>query len=100
MARGATAKQNVENIIRNAFGADFIGISDKKLYVAADDGGEKVQICLSLTCPKVPLGANANEGLDFENMPDNITTGTEHKTAEITSEETENIRKILAQLGL
>ena len=56
MAKGATAKVNVENKIREAFGADFVGNVDKKLYVWADEGGEKVQICLSMTCPKVPVG--------------------------------------------
>lgn len=101
MAKGATAKVNVENKIREAFGADFVGNVDKKLYVWADDGGERVQICLSMTCPKVPVGVGSdNDGLDFDNMPAAATTGTEFKPAEITSEETENIRKMLAELGL
>ena len=102
MARGATAKVNIENKIREAFGTDFIGVSDKKLYVQADDGnGEMVQIALSMTCPKVPLGAgNAVEGgIDFDNMPEGGAP-TEFKPAEITTEETENIRKMLAELGL
>lgn len=101
MAKGATAKVNVENKIREAFGADFVGNVDKKLYVWADDGGEKVQICLSMTCPKVPVGVGSdNEGLDFDNMPAGSTATTEFKPAEITKEETENIRKMLAELGL
>lgn len=33
MARGANAKVEVENIIRNAFGKNFIGTFDKKLYI-------------------------------------------------------------------
>ena len=69
-AKGATAKVNVENKIREAFGADFVGNVDKKLYVWADDGGEKVQICLTMTCPKVPVGVGGeNDGIDFDNMP-------------------------------
>lgn len=102
MAKGATAKVNIENKIREAFGVDFIGVSDKKLYVQADDGnGEMVQIALSMTCPKVPLGAGGGVegGIDFDNMPA-AGSATEFKPAEITSEETENIRKMLAELGL
>lgn len=102
MARGATAKVNIENKIREAFGTDFIGVSDKKLYVQADDGnGEMVQIALSMTCPKVPLGAGGavEGGIDFDNMPSG-GSATEFKPAEITTEETENIRKMLAELGL
>lgn len=101
MARGANAKVEVENKIRDAFGVDFIGVADKKLYVQADDGnGEMVQIAISMTCPKVPyMAGGAEDGLDFANMP---ATGsaTEFKPAEITVEETENIRKMLAELGL
>lgn len=100
MAKGATAKVNVENKIREAFGADFVGNVDKKIYVWADDGGEKVQICISMTCPKVPVGVGSeNNGIDFDNMPTG-GSATEFKPAEITNEETENIRKLLSELGL
>lgn len=45
------------------------------------------------------MAGGAEGGLDFANMP---ATGsaTEFKPAEITVEETENIRKMLAELGL
>ena len=101
MARGNNAKQQVENIIRDAFGKNFLGIAEKKIYVKADDGnGEMVDIAITLTCPKVPFSSgNVEGGLDFENMPSSATV-TEFKPAEITKEETENIRKMLAELGL
>ena len=99
-AKGTNAKIEVENKIREAFGADFVGNVDKKLYVWANDGTEKVQICLSMTCPKVPVGVNSEEGgIDFDNMPAG-GSATEFKPAEITNEETENIRKLLSELGL
>ena len=98
-ARGSIAKQVVEDKIREAFGADFVGISDKKLYVQADENGEKVQIALSLTCPKVPLGTVEN-GMDFESGITIDNTPTAFQPAEITAEETDNIRKMLANLGL
>ena len=102
MAKGTIAKQQVENIIRNAFGSNFLGVADKKIFVQADDGnGEMVNISISLTCPKTPYiaGAPAEGGIDFDNMPTS-GTATEFKPAEITTEETENIRKLLAELGL
>ena len=102
MSMGANAKSIVENKIRDAFGENFVGVYDKKIYVQADDGnGEMVQIAISLTCPKVPLAAGgiAADGLDFNNMPA-PGTATEFKPAEITVEETENIRKLIAELGL
>jgi len=103
MAKGTNAKNEVENIIRNAFGKNFLGIADKKIYVNADDGnGEMMNVAISLTCPKVPFtaGNQGNEDdIDFENMPTG-GVATEFKPAEITQEETENIRKMLAELGL
>jgi hypothetical protein len=98
MARGSIAKTVVEEKIKAAFGSDFVGISDKKLYVQADDGGEKVQIAISLTCPKIPLNSNLEaNAMDMSNVP---TTGTTFQPAEITNEETENIKRMMAELGL
>lgn len=98
--RGAIAKNIVEDKIREAFGADFVGIQDKKLYVQADENGEKVQIAISLTCPKVPLGI-VEDGINFESGGGGgAGHPPEFKPAEVTPEETENIRKLLAELGL
>ena len=98
MAKGNTAKQNVENTIREAFGQNFIGVQDKKLYVWADDGGEKVQVALTLTCPKTPIGIS-EDGMNFENGG-NYGEPTQFKPAEITNQETENILKMMKDLGI
>ena len=37
--KGAIAKENVAEIIKKAFGQNYLGESDKKYYVIADDGG-------------------------------------------------------------
>ncbi len=101
MARGTMAKTAVENKIREAFGSDFVGVSDKKLYVWADDEGERVQIAISLTCPKVPLGgATISEGINFDDMPTQAASPVDFKPAEMTSEEVDNVRKLLQELGL
>ena len=55
MAKGTIGKQNVINKIKAAFGADFIGEYDKKIYVWTQENGERIQIALSLTCPKVQV---------------------------------------------
>ena len=51
MAKGTIGKQNVINKIKQAFGADYIGEYDKKIYVWTTENGERIQIALSLTCP-------------------------------------------------
>lgn len=42
MAKGSNAKTAVQKKIAEAFGDNFIGEYDKKLYVWANDGGEMV----------------------------------------------------------
>lgn len=96
MARGAIAKENVAKVLAEAFGKDWIGESDKKYYVWANDGGERVQIAIALTCPKNPVGAavspTSNE-IDF-------TAAPEKPVMEITPDEQAMIDKLKAELGL
>lgn len=98
MARGSIAKQKAEEKIISAFGEDFIAIADKKIYVWADDGGERVQIAISMTCPKNIIGGTdvSREGMDFD-AP--IREPDVFKPAEVTKEETDNVNKLLAELG-
>ena len=42
-AKGTVAKEKVTQMIMKAFGDDFIAEHDKKLYVWANDGGERVR---------------------------------------------------------
>ena len=101
MAKGANAKNVVINKIAMAFGADYIGEVDKKVYVWADDGGEKVQIAIALTCPKTQVAAApvVNNNWDFENMPQTSNIPSVSKV-EITDEEKERIADMMSRLGL
>ena len=54
-ARGTVAKQEVTEKLREAFGDNFIGEHEKKIYVWANDGGDRVQIAITLTCPKIQI---------------------------------------------
>lgn len=89
MAKGNIAKVAVENKIKEVFGADYIGVFDKKLYVWADDGGERVQIALTMTCPKTFVGVD---------IP--TETPDVFQPAEISQEEQDNLRALIEKLGL
>lgn len=97
MAKGAQAKINVQNKIANAFGEDWIGEVNKKLYVWADDGGDRVQISIALTCPKVMVDAP-----DKSYVPDNDWSEDAVQTpkAEMTEDEKKNIADLMERLGL
>ena len=107
MAKGAIAKEEVVKKISEAFGSSFIGEFDKKVYVWANDGGEQVEIAISLTCPKNPIQVDSSvtadaEDWDFSDNP-KVNTAVAVKNAapaEITEEEKANIADLMAKLGL
>ena len=100
MAKGANAKQVVEDKLRAAFGTDFLGVADKKIYVQADDGGgEMVQVAISMTCPKTPFMAEGATSVT-EFSTGNFGTPDTFKPAEITEDELNNVRKMIKELGL
>ena len=54
-AKGSLAKEEVTKKIAEAFGQNFLGEYEKKLYILANENGEQIQIAISLTCPKNPI---------------------------------------------
>lgn len=99
-ARGSVAKEQVAKRMADAFGADWIGERDKKYYVWANENGERVQIAISMTCPKTPIGeAGASADLNVLNFEDGATAGREAQV-EITVDEKKNVADLMARLGL
>ena len=104
MAKGAIAKQNVENRIRQAFGEDFVGSNGKELFVWSDENGERVQIKIALTCPKtnysgpdVSAGAGKSAAKPALDWSDDVN---ETPPTELTQEEKETVNELLSKLGL
>lgn len=86
MAKGNIAKAAIANKLQEVFGNDYAGEQDKKYYIWADDGGEKVQIAISMTCPKSPIG----------DMPSAISETP--KLEDFTPEEEANIQRLKEKL--
>ena len=104
MARGNDAKQQVIQKISQAFGSDWIGEVDKKYYVWANENGEKLQIAITLTCPKTMVEVAAptkpatfGNKIDFE-AGDNFIPPA--RAVEITEEEKKNLEDLMKKLGL
>ena len=109
MAKGAIAKENVAKMIAKTFGSNFVGEYDKKLYVWSEENGEKIQIAISMTCPKTPVGGDIGkidfssepgDSLNFEDMSAAVAAPTAFTPAEISDEERDNIAKMMERLGL
>ena len=103
MAKGNVAKSKIAEKIKNLYGTDYVGESGGKYYVYENDGGEKIQIAISLTCTKNPIGAvdmsnSFGDGLDFEAEP--VLAQTKFEPAEITEQEKDNLKALMDRLGL
>lgn len=106
MAKGAVAKTNVISKIASAFGDDYIGEVDKKVYVWADDGGERVQIAIAMTCPKNPVEvpgvavtvSDNSDGYNWDEPAASPAVSTAR--AEVTEEEKQRIADMMAKFGL
>lgn len=101
MARGSEAKAKIALKLKELFGSSYIGEWNGKHYVFEKENGEKIQIAISLTCPKNLVGVEAapvtGDGIDFEAPP---IVAPVQPVAEISEEEKENIQNLMARLGL
>ena len=105
-AKGTEAKAYAIEKIKEAFGTNFVGEYDKKLYVNCPEAGGMVQIAIALTCPKIPVAvaagsasvgaavpASKNGGMNFEDM-----VVVSAPTTELTQAEKDNIQHLLAMV--
>lgn len=105
MAKGQIAKEYAVKKIAEAFGENYVGEFDKKVYINCPENGEMVQIAIAMTCPKKTIGnisatapvSEYSNTLDFDTPAPTQPSG--FTPAEMTPEETENINKLLASLG-
>ena len=104
MAKGALAKENVKNTIKCALGANFVGEYDGKLYTWADDGGNRIQVSIALTCPKVYRGveetSSTEMNFDDDEMLEAEKSAPGFTPADITQEEQDTLADLMAKLGL
>lgn len=104
MARGNDAKEYVVNKMAEAFGDAWIGEYSKKYYVWSQENGERVQVAISLTCPKVPVEvSSAPIAGDFnfeDDAPGVVVAAGGYQPAEITDDERDKVRDLMKALGL
>lgn len=104
MARGAQAKEAVVAKLQSAFGDAWIGEYDKKYYVWSQENGERIQIAIGLTCPKVPVEMSSTPvsgDFNFEDdTPNVVVAAGGYQPAEITDDERDRVRDLMRTLGL
>lgn len=95
-AKGTVAKQEVTEKLKKAFGDNFIGEYEKKIYVWANDGGDRVQIAIALTCPKIQIEAG-EVSVDSDSA---FPTTASAQSIEFTDQEKKNLEDLMERLNL
>ena len=95
-ARGTVAKQEVTEKLKEVFGDNFIGEYEKKIYVWANDGGDRVRIAITLTCPKVQI----ETGEVIADSDSAFPTTVSAQSIEFTDQEKKNLEDLMARLNL
>lgn len=98
--RGDQARQSVMDTICKAFGNDFVGIQDKKIYVFAQDGvnGEKIQFSVSITMPKTPIAGSGDIVTQTSSLEG--TSATNFTPTELAPEDKMKIEELKKKLGI
>lgn len=101
MAKGQKAKQEIINKILDIFEGSFLYNNDKEIRIPLMEDGELVQIKVGLTCAKVNVEQGSENALPQAEKPVTIdTTSEDFVPAQPTAEEKENVKNLLASLGL
>lgn len=83
-------REEIRDTIIAAFGDDFVGIQDKKIYIKAiEDNGEEAQFAISITKPKIPIAGSLAQSTE-ELAP----------TAALTQEDKNTVDELMRRLGL
>ena len=80
----------------------YLGEYDKKYYVYGVENGEKVQIAIAMTCPKIPVGNVVEEKKEAFDWSDsgNESAPSTFKPVEIADDEREKVAELMKKLGL
>ena len=101
MAKGAEAKNALIKRFITAVGKDYAGTeNDKDYYFWSQENGEKIQIKVTMTCPKTPVEFNGNGGdLNF----DDDTGGSTAPAAspmKMSEDEAATLERLMKELDL
>jgi hypothetical protein len=102
MARGAEAKTKIQKQILETFPGSFLYNDGKEIRIPTPEGGEMVQIKVTLTCAKenVEMGADAAMPGDFPAPKMTAPTPQRDTPVAPSAEEKANVAALLQSLGL
>lgn len=101
MAKGALAKEALIKRFATAVGNDYCGELDKKYYFWSVENGERVQIAVSMTCPKTPIEFQGHGGdLNFDDNTENTSTSPAASPMAMSEDEAATLERLMKELDL
>lgn len=96
--KGTTAKENIAKKIIEIFGQENVREYNKKLYInTADSDGTPVQVCITMSCPKVAI-----DFMEAANSMKNVIADCDNAgtASQISTEELEKVADLFNKLGI
>lgn len=101
MAKGALAKEALIKRFATAVGNDYCGELDKKYYFWSVENGERVQIAVSMTCPKTPIEFQGHGGdLNFDDNTENASASPAASPMAMSEDEAATLERLMKELDL
>ena len=100
MAKGALSKQEATQKILELFPGSFV--YDKEIRIPFTEEGEEIQLKCALTCAKVNVTVGGENAIPGEDIPTAVASekvSPVEKTV-VSDEEKENLRRMMAAIGI
>ena len=98
--KGTILKKEITDKILEVFPGSFLYNDGKEIRIPGMEDGQLIQVKVALTCAKTNVEQNGENALPGEVMPTSAIDSTPQTTVEISQEEKDNVKKLMASLGL
>ena len=101
-AKGSEAKKIVINKILEQFSGSFLYNDGKEIRINLQENGEPVQIKVTLTCAKTPVGGDGVSTLVEGETPQTAVTSPPEEVdiSEPTEDEKARLKALIEKLGM
>jgi hypothetical protein len=98
--KGTILKKEITDKILEVFPGSFLYNDGKEIRIPGMEDGQLIQVKVALTCAKTNVEQNGENALPGEVMSTSTMDSTPQTTVEISQEEKDNVKKLMASLGL
>jgi hypothetical protein len=98
--KGTILKKEITDKILEVFPGSFLYNDGKEIRIPGMEDGQLIQVKVALTCAKTNVEQNGENALPGEVMPTSTVDSAPQTTVEISQEEKDNVKKLMASLGL